>query len=431
MASDLNDAVNSLFRGIVFIFYDYFASLGRLVVTPISGSMLLVKRLWSKRPYQTQPYVFLFISFFVSQAVPRYLSQIINFYRADFPGSSESTTAIQAAYTTAIGVFDAKPMLAITLACLLMSVLVDGLITACLALIFRRTFDRAVIKPVLLYISGAQAVLLTAAIVGVFLYFKGWAWDSLEGYKQADFWPTYQSLVNAVTELEHGWDRWRSLSVLALGFMVGLYALILPALPITFFATKKRLIGWRRRLPWFVIGIAAACIFAPATIAYYEAGSWVEDRIAPTKPEEPIVSEVTCFLSNVPAEVLRGVAVISNPSDTPLLVRPFDVEFVVVGDRDTSAPQTPSKSFGLRRKATKYVFSEMKANITNSGQGTDKPAYLVAPGQSLWIELTAARTILPKGTVEGSLHCGVSLPNFSPAPIRAFGNIIDADTAKN
>jgi hypothetical protein len=66
----------------------------------------------------------------------------------------------------------------------------------------------------------------------------------------------------------------------------------------------------------------------------------------------------------------------------------------------------------------------MKATISNSGQGIDKPAYFVPAGQSLWIESTAIQTVLPKGVGDDLLHCGVALPNFSLKPIEGFGNVI-------
>jgi len=42
MPKDLNEAINSLFRGIVFIFYNYFISLARLMIQPVKASVLLV-----------------------------------------------------------------------------------------------------------------------------------------------------------------------------------------------------------------------------------------------------------------------------------------------------------------------------------------------------------------------------------------------------
>jgi len=426
MPSDLNDAINGLFRGIIFIFYSYFASLGKLLLFPVKASLQLVRGLWSKRPYQTQPYVFLFLSLFIAQAVPRYLASIVNYYKDDFPASSGSVTAFQSAYTTAVRLFDPKAVVAITISCLIMSVLVDGIIGAYLLLILKRRLDRKFAKPAMIYIVGVQAFILTAALVGVFLYFRGWAWSSLEEYKQSQFLSEYRGLFDGVIGLEHGWDLWLSLGVLVLGCAAIFYALSLPVIAASAFASGKRLIGWRRRLPKVARIALALLILVPAALGYVEAGNWVEDQIAPVKPEDPIVSEVTCFLGDGNPPVLRAVAVIANPSDTPLLIRPFDTELHLAAERDPSLPQEPAKyPSGRPRKLSKYSNTFMKATITNSGQGIDKPAYLVPSGQSLWVESTAVQTVFPKGVGDNLLHCGVTLPNFFQLkPIEGFGNVI-------
>ncbi len=64
MPKDLNEAINTIFRGVVFIFYNYFYSLARMAVRPALGGFKLVRRLRSSSTDQVRPYVFVFLSFF-------------------------------------------------------------------------------------------------------------------------------------------------------------------------------------------------------------------------------------------------------------------------------------------------------------------------------------------------------------------------------
>jgi hypothetical protein len=143
------------FKGVVFIFYNYAASIGRLAARPFRASLNLVRRLRRASSYQTQPYAFIFISFFIAQVVPRYLARITNHYSDPFPGTS-TPTALQEAYSTAVGVFDAKSMLAVVIACPLISIALDGLASACVVFLLNKRRSRRILKPALLYLAGFQ-----------------------------------------------------------------------------------------------------------------------------------------------------------------------------------------------------------------------------------------------------------------------------------
>jgi hypothetical protein len=69
----LNDMIDALFRGIVFIILNFLTSAGRLMVAPGRGCIILARRLYAKDVQQVKPFVFLFISLFITASVPMLL----------------------------------------------------------------------------------------------------------------------------------------------------------------------------------------------------------------------------------------------------------------------------------------------------------------------------------------------------------------------
>jgi hypothetical protein len=126
MPKSIGETIDALFRGVVFVVYDYFFSLGRLAIKPIAGCLQLVRRNRAVHKNQIGPYVFLFLNAFLALSVPKYLSRIVNIYTDEFPYSSQKNTSIEQAYSEGLAVFEPKTLLAICLSSVLLCAIVDG-----------------------------------------------------------------------------------------------------------------------------------------------------------------------------------------------------------------------------------------------------------------------------------------------------------------
>jgi hypothetical protein len=63
MDKTLNDRIEELFRGVVFVLFSFAASLALLLCNPLRGYTLLIKRERVRSSGQIRPYAFLFFSF--------------------------------------------------------------------------------------------------------------------------------------------------------------------------------------------------------------------------------------------------------------------------------------------------------------------------------------------------------------------------------
>ncbi len=431
MPKDLNDAIDSIFRGVVFIFYNYFYSLARIAARPALGGFELVRRLRLSSTDQVRPYVFIFLSFFACLAVPRYIARISHFHKGDdFPRSSEHATALQNAYSKALQMFDPKSVLAITLACIAMSVVVDGLISLFVVALTRKGVARTSTKSALLYVAGLQPILLTLAIVFVFFNFRGWAWSTLNPNDQSQFASTFRDIFDAATNLESGWDLFISLTIFAAGVGIFIYGLFQPAH--LFFALLKRPrpgLLKIRATPLLIAVIAIAA--AVAAFANYQGGLMLSERIQPAEWEQPKVSDVSCTLND--DNRVRATATISNPSGEPLSIEPENVELelAIMLEKDQAEARIKAATPQVQKRLMKLKDNEQKSfqyfketTITNSSQGSGKPIYMISPGQAIWIEALAKNPAKPfEFGGENLLYCGLSLPDVDVDPIRAYAMV--------
>src|ERR1700752_3972120 len=76
MASTLNDKIEDLFRGVVFVLFDFIRTALTLFFMPITGYTFLIKRLHNPKVNQIRPYVFLFLAIYLCQVFPGILERI-------------------------------------------------------------------------------------------------------------------------------------------------------------------------------------------------------------------------------------------------------------------------------------------------------------------------------------------------------------------
>jgi len=434
MPKDLNETIDALFRGVVFIIYDFVQSLIRIAVRPVRGTIWLVARLRAPNTRQIGPYVFLFIHFFVGLSMPRYLSAIANFYEDDFPSDSLRNPEVRDAYINALDIFEPKLLLATTFSCILMTVVLD----AATSLYARSTATpprrRALVKTGLLYISGYQIFVITCAIVMVFYFRREWAWNSFQPYQPHQWSSIFLELVATSLKLEYGWTLAVAIGVYSLGACLFAYALVQPVLFLKPFLVAHRLGQRIRRLPRPAAVVLTGCLFAALTVANFDFGSWVIDEIKPAVPEALTVSQVACTLKSTDAGGLTAIAVIDNPTTKAIRLDPGDTEIWVVaeltpeGQRMRLATAPPFRRSQLKARST--FMQIVPAVIQDTSQGAGRPGYLMAPGQSIWVESVAKAVLAPpKYPEDGAVHCALALPNFEwdPSdghPIAAYGSIV-------
>jgi hypothetical protein len=439
MPQNLSDAIESLFRGVVFILFSYVASLGQVLRKPWRSTFRLNQRQGNAEGYGTRPYVFVFISAFIALTLPRYLAELVPYspdFDATHPWSSSVPTKIQHAYARAVGVFEARSLLKLSIAAIALTILMDGLYRLCSkAISSRRESGRRLLKGSLLYTGGAQLVLISIAVVGVFWYFSGWAWSTLGPYRQSSFISTFTDIVRATWALTYGWKLVTDLAICAAGGICFVVGLLYP-LPVLVAWSRKqrRLARWARRIRPWPLAIATSIVLGLGALVSYEIANWIVDSVQPDEENQIVVSDVTCFMSDKQPTTLRAVGIIQNRSDDPWLIRPFDVDLVLRADADTA----DTTGDPIRRRHPRmwrdpgYRQRVMHARITNAGGGGTQPAYFIAGHEAIWIEAIADSAARPVGIGENLLYCGISLPNFDLMPIEGFGNVIaPTDSARD
>ncbi|HXC56768.1 MAG TPA: hypothetical protein VNU97_15830 [Rhizomicrobium sp.] len=427
---DINDLIDSIFRGIVFILYNYFYSMAILAAQPLRGSLRLVHRLKANFTYQTQPYVFVFISLFIALALPRYLAHVTNFFASALPGSSDDRNNIQDAYFQAVNIFDPAFLLTFTLACIAMTVILDGFIRIYSRVVVAARRRREQLRILLLYHAGYQAIVITAALTIPFYYFREWAWSGLTPYLESRFIPTFFEVVFRCWRSWHSLALAEGLGVCAFGLLLFLYALFEPFAMLNAFLCDGRMNAWTRNVPHRVIVAVTSALLALTTVFYFWVGAWIVDQVGPGDPQPAVVSAVTCIVDPTDRTLIRAQGVVTDPQNAALLMRPFDVDILLVWDKDTAAKAglyDPKKHGRHKLTATQsaYFFQPLKATITSSDSGKNLPGYLVNPGHSIWIEATTTpRLSKPLAADAAPQECAISLPNYTPQPIQGFGQVV-------
>ena len=164
---NLNDSIDAIFKGTVFIIFDYVGSLLLLFARPFTGAVSILRKLHAKDANQIRPYVFLFISFIVMFALPPLLSaatqkpdpyQYINY-------SEQKQTVLRPIYEGIFEQIESKTILAVTIAAVVGVSLFHFGSRAIARGAFRNPARRAIVLDCLFYVGGMQIVLIAVAYV--------------------------------------------------------------------------------------------------------------------------------------------------------------------------------------------------------------------------------------------------------------------------
>lgn len=426
MPKDLNDAIDAIFRGIVFICYNYVYSIASLALKPLRASFRLVHRLRSGNVYQTRPYVFMFMSFFIALALPRYYLQLVNVLRIQYidtdQGPVPDTTLLNDIYRRALDIFEPKFLLAISISCIVMCILVDGATNVCVSALCAKRVDQRLFKDALFYVIGFQAVLVCAVLVIVFSRLLGLLWSPNEEFSQARFIDVILKSATISFRLEHGWRLWFDVCVAFFTIVMLVYALAQPSFVIRVFAQKRLRSVLKkyfspRGVVWLSTGALAICM-----VVFFQIGNFVADQIRPTQALELAISEVTCVLSKNPDQI-KAVAIIANNTRRAFLLRPFDFHIKLRKWEKSKRAGSSGDSSGT------YLVKPINTVISNARDGV-KPAYALRQDDIMWVEVTATQSFsdfLKEKNGRDSVDCGVSTVGSLGQELQRYGGIVDAD----
>jgi len=398
MATNLNDTIDSLFRGLVFVLIDFIASLATLLARPISGAVILVRKLRSHDTNQVRPYVFLFLSFVLAFSVAPFLEALsVERDPHEYTGTESSQPAQNALKQIYEGVFaqiESKAVLAIIIASMVGVTIFHLGARLTSSLLFAKAIRRSIAMDSLFYVAGAQIVLIGL----IFLLMRQ---QSIVGIDEAPNINVLLTSVHALPDLlrpanQQSAAPWiEGLKVLSL-----LLLILLPA-PICFKLARRR----RLWLPWLRQGLASVPFASPVIVALmilavefstavaFSAAGFVRDNIEPRAKGPYEIQEVSCRAERRGLDdYVIATAVVTATGAKPWLFADGDFRMWI------SAPGTPQDHDNEKSKKTgRAVIPDMNTTTaTPNGHGP----VLVEPTKSALLLITAKLPTERRGFLE-------------------------------
>jgi hypothetical protein len=189
MDKTLNDKIEGIFRGLVFVIFDSVTSLWIVATRPLTGPVRLAKRVRQKNTDQVKPYVFVFLGFISLFLVPLLLNatkEAPDPYAYKFMENGHDTLnrdSTGKVFDLAVERFEARSLLPVAIAAILgVSILHLGL--ACWGRIaYSNPFSRSLNVDKLFFLTGAQVflTLLATAVNSECSVFETYRPYSLDG----------------------------------------------------------------------------------------------------------------------------------------------------------------------------------------------------------------------------------------------------------
>jgi hypothetical protein len=170
MDKTLNDRVEEVFQGIVFIVFSFVGSLALLLCRPLNGYVLLAKRLRARSKDQIRPYAFVFCAmvlvFFLPSMIAAFAPPVAGTYEYQVHDDSlREPGALGRAYEETTQKIESKAASAIFVAAIVgVAAFHLGAMGSGLAL-FRLNVRRQTWRYALFFIGGLQIALLALAVV--------------------------------------------------------------------------------------------------------------------------------------------------------------------------------------------------------------------------------------------------------------------------
>jgi hypothetical protein len=269
-----------------------------------------------------------------------------------------------------------------------MSVLLDGFLSLYVHAVYKNRVWQSV-KDAFMYLAGSQAVYMSVSLVCGFAFL-----GSLDVAQHRLI-----GLLSPQVVLFLGMEMARRgffVTLLLFVFSVSLflYALVLPCWLLAGSLRQTDLVAsWVTRLPITAV-IASTFVFAGVTLGWYEAGNWLYDQLV-THENAAVFSNLTCEMgAEMPAKI-RAIATVENQGKKAKLLSQGDIQLLLVADLENDEAEAKYRaSFYLEDPLKRGRFEKderhpVEVRISDSSQGAEKPAYLVPPGQQIWIELTS------------------------------------------
>lgn len=223
MDKTLNDRIEELFRGVVFVLFSFAASLALLLCNPLRGYALLIKRERVRSSGQIRPYAFLFFSFVLLFFMPVIIDALTPPVAGPFEYQVHDSDVLEAgalgrAYQATTERIETKAATAILLAAVVgVAAFHLGAVGSGVGLI-RLRVRRETWRDALFFIGGLQFGLLGLAVI---LDRAGW--------RSATEMRFVSSLLLAPRDMFVGWGQLRPYPIYIDVLDVGLLALLLLA----------------------------------------------------------------------------------------------------------------------------------------------------------------------------------------------------------
>lgn len=335
---NLNDRIEGIFRGIVFISLSFVASIVRMLCWPLRGYVALIAELRRKMTNQVRPYAFVFIAVVVALFAPPVISSlspksVSPFEFQVFGAGAPKQGALGRAYQETTREIESKAAAAIFLAAIVGVAAFHLGSTGLGVLLFRPGVRRKTWQQAFFFIGGFQVSLfILVALIDNY------------GLPPAT---EIQRVVNFLLSpyiAVYAFDEPRSdpayLDVLRVALMVILLA-VPTGMTIRFGARAHRWSGPSRRLSAFRT-VLLVLVIDVAVISSYSLAAYTADEIQPReKPKYPFVLDyLACKLDDkaIPP-IISGNVMVTAERSAPWSFEEQDFQLFVAADRiDTEAP---------------------------------------------------------------------------------------------
>lgn len=419
MEKTLNDTIDGLFRGVVFIALDSIASLGRMLSSPKRGPVRLLKKLYSRDTEQVRPYVFLFLAL---MAFPLTLLAISTLSAPDDPTRYSyfvdgedilGSNKVRNLFERFNQATDGKSILPTVVGSILGVTVLHLILRALARLVFSNPIRRTSATNLLLYVAGAQVALLAAAAAVQ----EPWTW--FVGVKLS-LWPLqlWEPLGWLTQPDPVPIGRWQSVAVAALG----LWAFLLPV-PIALLLVKRSRLTEKvsaRLRKWLapVAAIGIALIADVGLVALCFVAGYIEEGGAEKEKQAYAINSVECAVSKGPNARIVALVAVNNTGRDALSFHDEDFGLFVSAARLPEDPAARMRPFGSRnRKVEDRIGRSLKHSETVTSSSPEHPTFL-EPGK--WALLRVQSKPLDDDLVQwmkrhGQLRCTVSDANDVPA----------------
>jgi hypothetical protein len=392
MDKTLNDTIDALFRGIVFIILNFVTSAATMLASPGRGCIALVRRLYTHDIQQVRPFVFLFICLLVTVATPTVMGAITAkddpyTYKIYENGVLQQDGTARKVYNSISEKIETKEMFVLLLCCVV-GVSVFHICSRIIGrVVFRTERRRQICEDCLSYVVGTQILLV------LFLYLIDGQIGSWVPGPGSD---EMMRLLASVTDLFSARDgRSDPLWLIALDALSLLVIAILP-IPITRALLRRRREISTGSLPspaarQFVsisavfVAVLVVNLISGATIF---AAGYTQKEMRRPDPAAYAIQGLECALIKRGTEnILTSSVIVTATGKQPWLFSNKDFEIFIGAERTDTDPPADPKWVARAHSDPKRIL--LRGKIEPRNTSPNDRGQLVEPGRFAAIYLEA------------------------------------------